>query len=1223
MYGSCGLSDLRRCVTFVSSAEPRARRGPALGVLLGVLGLMVLSPAPTPASAFTLVDFTVDPGHAGPPHTVFYPDFDNFELCITGTFDTSKCYTVKIERSGGSDCGSANDSGTDSILPGVDSDFPGVFCNVLDVSATSIRADISPNAAASFKRGTDWQIEVRERSASCSGSATLMVHPILLTIAGCNDTCLLNGTTLVANPNPTACDGVTQLCATAGGSGNLRFDWDTDGDGACDDATTYSPTNCLDVALPATTTVKVCVTDLGTNVPCTSSATTTVTVGASNCNDNNPCTDDVCVTGTGCVYTPDDTNLCSDGVFCNGAEVCSGGACQAGTDPCPPDAVDCTVDSCDETNDVCLHTPVDGFCDNGLFCDGVEVCHPTNGCQDGPDPCPAPTKCSEELDQCVACLSDNQCNDNLFCNGVETCVNNVCVPGDPPECGDAFECTIDGCDNVLGCTHTPDHAVCNDDNICTDDACVVGAGCQHTNNTLPCDDGNLCTINDQCAGGACVGTPKDCSHLDGPCTRGKCAPATGICIAEHINEGGPCSDGLYCTDPDTCQSGVCTGPPRDCGDEVTCTNDSCDEANDVCLHFANDAKCDDTVFCNGAETCDPILGCRPGTPPCSDTVDCTIVTCDEAGDFCVITPDDAFCSDGLFCNGQEFCDIDLGCQPGVPPCAPDSVDCTLDSCDEVADVCLHTPVDSACDDGAFCDGAEVCDPLLGCVEGTPPCQAPLQCDEVTNQCVDCLSDAKCDDGLYCNGIETCVSGTCQPGTPPCPDDGVPCTVDTCVEGPGGATCLHTPDHEFCSNGLFCDGMELCDAQLGCVDGPDPCVPDGDLCTYDVCDELTDTCQHPPVICPSDGMFCNGTEQCDPGSGACVSSGDPCPADGIPCTDDLCNEQTDTCEHVPVDGRCDDGVFCNGSEVCDVNVGCVDQADPCLPDEVLCTNDFCNEDKDRCEHVPDDAVCDDTMYCNGAEKCDPVNPASDPVTGCRDDVDPCIPDEIACTKDSCDEATDACLHTPDDMNCTNGLFCDGVERCDPGAPGADPLTGCRDDADPCAPDAVACTDDVCNEGTDACEHIPNHSLCDDGDECTDDVCTGAACENNNNGLCGACCLPNKACQGNLLQASCEAQGGSFVGAGTSCGQDADGDGNDDHCDNCPGVDDAVFGGKTCCKTGVPCGDDSDCDAGIEGNVCKPACQCTDVPTVSQWGLLVLTLLLLAAGKVYFGYRRVPA
>jgi len=60
----------------------------------------------------------------------------------------------------------------------------------------------------------------------------------------------------------------------------------------------------------------------------------------------------------------------------------------------------------------------------------------------------------------------------------------------------------------------------------------------------------------------------------------------------------------------------------DCDDGVDCTVDSCDQDGN-CQNTSDDAFCDDAIFCNGAETCDSIAGCQPGTDPC------TPLLCDE------------------------------------------------------------------------------------------------------------------------------------------------------------------------------------------------------------------------------------------------------------------------------------------------------------------------------------------------------------------------------------------------------------------------------------------------------------------------------------------------------------------------------------------------------------------------------------------------------------------
>lgn len=45
----------------------------------------------------------------------------------------------------------------------------------------------------------------------------------------------------------------------------------------------------------------------------------------------------------------------------------------------------------------------------------------------------------------------------------------------------------------------------------------------------------------------------------------------------------------------------------------------------------------------------------------------------------------------------------------------------------------------------------------------------------------CTSDLDCDDGVYCDGAEVCEEGRCRRGAPPTCDDGDVCTEDLCVE----------------------------------------------------------------------------------------------------------------------------------------------------------------------------------------------------------------------------------------------------------------------------------------------------------------------------------------------------------------------------------------------------------------------------------------------------------
>ena len=55
-------------------------------------------------------------------------------------------------------------------------------------------------------------------------------------------------------------------------------------------------------------------------------------------------------------------------------------------------------------------------------------------------------------------------------------------------------------------------------------------------------------------------------------------------------------------------------PGASCDDGNICTDDQCDGLG-VCDHPNNTAPCDDTLYCNGAETCDATLDCQAGTAP--------------------------------------------------------------------------------------------------------------------------------------------------------------------------------------------------------------------------------------------------------------------------------------------------------------------------------------------------------------------------------------------------------------------------------------------------------------------------------------------------------------------------------------------------------------------------------------------------------------------------------
>ncbi len=369
-----------------------------------------------------------------------------------------------------------------------------------------------------------------------------------------------------------------------------------------------------------------------------------------------------------------------------------------------------------------------------------------------------------------------------------------------------------------------------------------------------------------------------------------------------------CDDGDPCTVGDTCVAGACAGTPVDCDDGNDCTADSCNPADGSCLNDPaplDGTACDDGDNCTENDACS--AGACAGTAvTCDDSNDCTDDSCNPATG-CVFDPaplDGTACDDGDNCAENDVCSA--GTCAGTPVVCDDANPCTTDSCDAGDGSCVNDPAPnegSACEDGDPCttnetcvagscvgaavdcdDGiactADACDAGLGvCVNQPDHTQcAPDEICDPSSGCVTvpCTDDSDCSDGLYCNGEETCdASGTCIGGAPVDCDDGVACTADACDED--SRTCTSTPDHTQCAPD------EVCDPSSGCV--PAPCADDsecddGNPCTRDSCDPGGSCVNDPDPMDQTpcdDGDPCTEGEAC--GQGACQGGTDLCATDG--------------------------------------------------------------------------------------------------------------------------------------------------------------------------------------------------------------------------------------------------------------------------------------------------------------------------------------------------------
>ncbi|MFH1532181.1 MAG: S8 family serine peptidase [Pseudomonadota bacterium] len=174
---------------------------------------------------------------------------------------------------------------------------------------------------------------------------------------------------------------------------------------------------------------------------------------------------------------------------------------------------------------------------------------------------------------------------------------------------------------------------------------------------------------------------------------------------------------------------VASGDPAPCATEDGICDDDPDGIQEPLLLVAEpappcvlDSECDDGLFCNGVETCVQGL-CVTGAGPCADDgIACTVETCDEGADVCASAPSDALCGVGAPPCGDSWCDPTLGCiYPVGAPCNDEDV-CTVgDACDDLG-FCVGTLNldcaecgDSVCAGAALGEDCHTCGTDCGCI----------------------------------------------------------------------------------------------------------------------------------------------------------------------------------------------------------------------------------------------------------------------------------------------------------------------------------------------------------------------------------------------------------------------------------------------------------------------------------------------------------------------------
>ncbi len=430
------------------------------------------------------------------------------------------------------------------------------------------------------------------------------------------------------------------------------------------------------------------------------------------------------------------------------------------------------------------------------------------------------------------------------------------------------------------------------------------------------------------------------------------------------------------------------------------------------------------------------------------------------------------------------------------------------------------------------------------------------------------------------------------------DDGNACSNDSCD---GASGCIHAP--RICDDGDICTGVESCDVDTGCVQGP--------------------------ALACNDGLACTGTETCDPDEGCspgsppadCCNSDKDC-GEGDPCTGEgTCLLDTGTCELIPPP-TCDDGNPCNGFESCASGVGCV------AGTPITCTDGNACNGVEACDQASGGCVggailsCDDGLPCNGLESCDATlgcqpGPA---LSGCCSSQEECEDGNPCNGIGNCDLETETC-HVTTPIPCDDGNPCNGIEDCDAveGCKGGTPLD-CNDDnpcngleecdsLTGCSPGLfLVCDDgDACN-GLETCDpvagcHPGTPKVCDDGNACNGvEGCDADGCVA---GLPLACDDAN-ACNG--LEA-CDPGVGCTVGEPPACHDDNICNGQElcDPASGCqPGAPLACDDGKEC--TLDTCDKELGCNFDVQalaGSPCQDGDLCTTDDACSAAGCVGTT------------------
>lgn len=549
--------------------------------------------------------------------------------------------------------------------------------------------------------------------------------------------------------------------------------------------------------------------------------------------------------GTSCVF---DYRSCTQ-------DQCSSGVCIVVTNTCECDTVAdcpltnpaCFVATCDFDTGVCDETQNAGTCYIDGACHANGAPHPTLSCL----VCDATANSlawSPRADGTICSADGRTCTSEQCSSGVCVISSDSCACDTDADCATPGSCFSSSCNVTVGmCNIVQEPGTCFVEGLCYNngDSDPINPQCRECNAVVnavgwtseldgtPCvADSRSCT-SDQCVAGSCsvvtnncaCDAVEDCTVTDDACFSAACDFSSGEC-SETQNAGTCYIDGVcYVTNAPhptlpckLCRPSLSKTSWSNRAEGTTCTTDSRSCTTEGCLA----GQC---VVTADSCACDSAGDCLVSDPTCFSPL------CDFATGVCSEQQQQGTC----YINGVCYLDGAANhlnpcqeCRPLSNPtawsaqadstiCELDNLPCTVDRCS--AGQCSRVSSTCECFDASHCNFAPGPCFDAQCVVGmceytqhAANCFINGQCHaagdpHLTSECLECsplisnsawtpvINGTVCEDNGLCGGSGACSAGLCQPGVPPlvC-NDGDVCTFDLCDDETG---CMFPPDRTTC------------------------------------------------------------------------------------------------------------------------------------------------------------------------------------------------------------------------------------------------------------------------------------------------------------------------------------------------------------------------------------------------------------------------------------------